>query len=120
MDGIDGIVQVIEALGQQNRIRILMMLRDHELSVTKITQVLRTRVRKIDLSTVSRHLGHLRRVGLLESRRDGARILYRRASLRGDRALKQLVDLVERWVRGDAQVAKDLEAVKKLRRRDAR
>ena len=120
MDGIDDIVELLAAIAQRNRVRILMMLRRRELSVGQITRILRTRRRKIDLSTVSRHLGVLQRAGLLESRRDCARILYTRAQLGRNRALQQVVEGVESGVRRDAEVAKDLKAVKRLLKQDGR
>ena len=113
MDGLSGVIEVADALAQENRVRILMLLRGRELSVTEITGVL-----GVDLSTVSRHLGILRRAGLLESQRDAARILYRRAGLRGNRPLQQIVSWVERRLEADAMVARDAKAAKKVRKRD--
>ncbi len=54
------------------RVRILELLRDGEQAVGSLQAAL-----GIDSSGTSQHLGALRRLGVLESRRDGTSVYYR-------------------------------------------
>ncbi|MCB2213617.1 metalloregulator ArsR/SmtB family transcription factor [bacterium] len=58
-------------LGQPTRLRLLYMLRDRELCVCKINPAMRE-----DQSVISRHLGKLRDMGLLASRKEGVSVYY--------------------------------------------
>ena len=59
-------------LGHPARVRILELLRDGELSVGALQEEL-----GIDSSGTSQHLSALRRIGLVESRREGTSVYYR-------------------------------------------
>ena len=63
--------QVFRVLGNQTRLRLLMALHENEQNVTQLCRRLRT-----PQSTVSRHLGILRMVGLVTTRRDGKEVYY--------------------------------------------
>ena len=59
-------------LGHPVRVRILELLRDGERSVGALQEAL-----ELDSSGTSRHLGILRRQGVLDARRDGTSVYYR-------------------------------------------
>ena len=64
-------VEKLKALGEANRFRIMMMLRERPLCVCEIQCVL-----KISGSNLSNHLKILKYSGLLDSRREGKWIEY--------------------------------------------
>ena len=65
-------VLYFKALADETRLRILNLLRQHELNVNEIIHVL-----QMGQSRISRHLKILSNSGLLASRRDGLWIFYR-------------------------------------------
>ena len=65
---------VIKALAEENRVRVVLALRERELCVCQIVELL-----GLAPSTVSKHLSILYQAGLLESRKDGRWVYYRLA-----------------------------------------
>lgn len=68
---LDSMVKCLRALGDENRLRILMLLRERDLCVLEIIGVL-----EISQPLASSHLAVLRQAGLVTSRREGKRIRY--------------------------------------------
>ena len=66
---------IVKALADENRVRALMALRERELCVCEIIELL-----GLAPSTVSKHLSILYQAGLLESRKDGRWVYYRLAA----------------------------------------
>ena len=64
--------QVARAMGHPSRMLILDALRQGELCVCELTELVGA-----DQSTVSRHLSILRTAGLIEDRKAGAQVYYR-------------------------------------------
>lgn len=69
----DAAVAALRLLGDDTRLRLLWHLRDDERDVTALTAALGTAARP----AVSQHLAKLRLAGLVTTRRDGRRVLYR-------------------------------------------
>jgi ArsR family transcriptional regulator len=69
---IDKLEDVFKALADKTRLRILALLGDTEVCVCHLHDTL-----DVPQPTVSRHLAYLRRVGLVDARRDGLWIHYR-------------------------------------------
>lgn len=67
-----GLAEVAKALASANRIEIVELLGQGERSVDGIASRLR-----LSVANASQHLQVMRRAGLLSSRRDGKRVLYR-------------------------------------------
>jgi DNA-binding transcriptional ArsR family regulator len=65
-------VKALRALGDETRIRAVLALRDHELCVCQIVELL-----ELAPSTVSKHLQILKEAGLVESRKKGRWVYYR-------------------------------------------
>ncbi len=71
---MEQVVETAKALSDENRVRVLLALRRRELCVCQIVELL-----DLAPSTVSKHMAVLRRAGLVEARREGRWIHYRRA-----------------------------------------
>ena len=69
---LEGQASVLKALGQPTRLQILELLRDGERCVCEIFPAIHQ-----EQANVSKHLSILKQAGILESRKDGLRILYR-------------------------------------------
>ena len=62
---------ITKALADESRLRILMMVKDHEVCVCQIVEVLGSA-----FSTISKHLSILKSAGLIESRKKGRWVYY--------------------------------------------
>ncbi|MFJ6572349.1 ArsR/SmtB family transcription factor [Streptomyces sp. NPDC091292] len=71
-------VTVLKAVADPSRYRLLWALSRRELPVSELARVLGAHV-----AATSQHLAKLRAAGLVDSRRDGTRIYYRAADVRG-------------------------------------
>ena len=76
MARIHELAEMYGALADATRLRILGVLADGEVCVCHIHEALR-----LPQPTVSRHLAHLRRAGLVKTRREGLWIHYRLAEV---------------------------------------
>jgi ArsR family transcriptional regulator len=101
-------VDVLKALAHPVRLRILAMLRGGELCLCQMTAVL-----DLAPSTVSAHLGDLKRAGLVGERKDGRWVFHRLAE--GEAASAHL-EPVWRAVARDPQVESDGQLLRALRR----
>ena len=72
----DKCAELLKALGEPLRLRIVDVLRDGPMNVSELAERL-----KSEIVTVSHHLGILRHAGLVERQRQGRFIIYRLASV---------------------------------------
>jgi ArsR family transcriptional regulator len=86
--------ELLRALAQPTRLRILETLGSGERCVGEISRQIQQ-----DQPTVSRHLGLLRRSGLLVARKQGLKVLYRIADGEVMRILGQMQEVLERQLR---------------------
>lgn len=63
--------ELFKTLGHPARIKILQMLRDEERCVCELMEDI-----DIEQSNLSQHLGILKKRGLIDSRKDGQRVIY--------------------------------------------
>ena len=70
------IVKILRAAAEPNRLRILLLLKEEELSVAELQEIL-----VMGQSSISTHLSQLKQAGLVEDRRTGKSSLYRLATL---------------------------------------
>ena len=96
-------VDAVKALAHPGRLRILAMLRGGDLCVCQMTAVL-----ELAASTVSSHLGDLRRAGFVSERKRGKWVHYH---LVDDGPLADLVLQALRLVEDDDQVTRDVGVV---------
>jgi len=75
------ITKTLRVLADPSRLRILLLLKDEELSVAELQEIL-----AMGQSTISTHLSQLKRAALVENRRTGKSNLYRLAAGNGDGA----------------------------------
>jgi DNA-binding transcriptional ArsR family regulator len=68
----EGQATVLKALGQPTRLQILDLLKEGEHCVCEIFPAINQ-----EQANVSKHLSILKQAGILESRKDGLRIIYR-------------------------------------------
>jgi ubiquinone/menaquinone biosynthesis C-methylase UbiE/biotin operon repressor len=66
------IVKILRAAADPNRLRILLLVKEEELSVAELQEIL-----VMGQSTISTHLSQLKQAGLVEDRRTGKNNLYR-------------------------------------------
>jgi len=90
-------------LADASRLRLLLLLESHELTVAELTQVTR-----LAQSRVSTHLSRLRRAGLIQQRREGAAAYYAATAAGRDSAVGGVWNLLREQLT-DAQVKVDRE-----------
>src|SRR3954449_12058981 len=96
---------LFRVLGHPVRVRILELLRDGERSVGALQQEL-----ALDSSGTSQHLSALRRIGLVESRRDGTSVFYRVDDARVFDLLAAGRDIITRRLTEQQSILNELEA----------
>lgn len=80
------ILKMLRAAADPSRLRILLLLREEELSVAELQEIL-----VMGQSTISTNLSQLKQAGLVEDRRIGKNSLYRLASGNGNEVLEDLL-----------------------------
>jgi ubiquinone/menaquinone biosynthesis C-methylase UbiE len=80
------IVKMLRVVADQNRLRILLLLKAEELSVAELQEIL-----VMGQSTISTHLSQLKQAGLVEDRRIGKNSLYRVIAGNGNDVLADLL-----------------------------
>ena len=101
------VMAITKALADENRTRVLMFLRDGELCVCQIMEML-----KLAPSTVSTHLNVLHRAGLLESRKEGRWIYYRLPGGDAPSHVRNILRWLQESLADDPQIAQDAKKVK--------
>lgn len=108
------ILKVFKALGDEARLRILRAVEIAELSVAEIVTAL-----KMPQSSVSRHLKPLRDSGLLETRRDGTSVFYRRGPVFSDPTFSQMMSEQLAELSGASRDRAAVDKVLEQRRRES-
>ena len=96
---------LFRVLGHPARVRILELLREGERSVGALQAEL-----DLDSSGTSQHLAALRRIGLVDSRREGTSVYYR---IVDERALDLLAvgrDIISRRLATEQSLLRELES----------
>jgi ArsR family transcriptional regulator len=93
-------IEVFKALGDENRVRIAMMLRERPMCVCEIDSVL-----DIALSTVSSHLKILKTSGIIRDKKDGRWVIY---SINEENGLvAEILDIFEKKLAEDVVLSGD-------------
>jgi len=111
---MDNLLDVFKALGDEARLRILRAVEIAELSVAEIVTAL-----KMPQSSMSRHLKPLRDSGLLETRREGTSVYYRRGPVFQDASFAQLLSEKLAELRGASRDRAAVDKVLELRRKES-
>ena len=102
------VIDAVKALAHPGRLRILAMLRSGDLCVCQVTAAL-----GLAASTVSTHLGDLRRAGFVTERRRSTWVHYHPVD---EGPLAELARQAIRLAEVDGQLGEDGKAVRALRR----
>ncbi len=102
------LVDAVKALAHPGRLRLLAMLRGGDLCVCQMTAVM-----ELAASTVSSHLGDLRRAGLVTERKSGKWVHYHLVTAG---PLADLVAEALRLAAEDDRLGQDAQTVENLRR----
>ena len=108
-------LEIFKALSDELRLRILRAVTMAELSVAELVSTL-----GLPQSTVSRHLKPLRDAQLVETRREGTSIYYRRGSALADRALAEFVEQSLDQIPSSAEDRASVRRVLDLRKKRSR
>jgi len=84
----------LKAIAQPTRLKILYFLKDGKRCQCKIIPKM-----KEDQSNISRHLTHMREMGILESRKEGVSVYYKIK----DKRIFRLLFLVDQMVRAEIE-----------------
>lgn len=95
------------ALSDETRLRLLNLIKDREVCVCYLQEVLNTNQPKI-----SRHLAYLKRAGLVQARREGKWTYYSLAKLDGRLEKILLQTLV--CLKSERQIAKDSQKLQSV------
>jgi ArsR family transcriptional regulator len=95
------------ALADENRLRLLHLIRGGEICVCYLQGVLQTNQPKI-----SRHLAYLKKAGLVEARREGKWMHYRLKVVEG--ALEAILSEILARSQKDPQIKKDAGRLKQV------
>lgn len=106
-------MNIIKALADENRVRTLLALRQNELCVCQITELL-----GLAPSTVSKHLSISSQTGLVESRKDGRWIYYKLPGRAAPVAVHEAIDWNEKSRDDTPQFLDDSKQLKKILKQD--
>jgi len=102
-------LNIFKALSDENRLRILLMLKVRPLCVCEIFEVL-----NIALSTLSSHLKLMKNYGLIEDEKDGRWVIYKLVN--GNNFLKSLLGELEKTLQNNERVAGDRIIISQITR----
>jgi len=107
------ILAIARALSDESRLRALLAVKDGELCVCQIIQVL-----GLSPATVSKHMQVLEQSGLVERTRRGKWRYYRLARGAANPAARQALRWVLGGLRDDPQLTDDARRIRRVRRQD--
>jgi len=102
-------LNLTKALGDESRLRMLMALRDGEICVCQIAELM-----GLALSTVSKHLSVLYQAGLVNARKEGRWMYYSLPGKGTPTAAREAVAWVRRSLDGSERIAEDEKRMKKM------
>ena len=100
---------VTKALADENRVRMLLALRQGELCVCQIVALVH-----LAPSTVSKHMSILKQAGLVESRKDGRWMYYRLRGPDPPPTVQQAIKWVFEALGNDPQVIRDQQQLQQI------
>lgn len=106
-------MDITKALADENRVRALMILKDRELCVCQIIELL-----GLAPSTVSKHMSILRHARLVDGRKDGRWIYYRRADVEDGPYAADTWTWLDKCLESNAKVKADHKKLKSVLKLD--
>lgn len=104
---------ITKALADSNRIRALLALRDRELCVCQLIELL-----ELAPSTVSKHMSILGQSGLVESQKRGRWVYYRLAGKKSSKLVSAAITLTRKSLDTDPQIEADAIRLQKILKQD--
>jgi DNA-binding transcriptional ArsR family regulator len=104
-------LSAVRALGDSNRVRALLSLREGELCLCQIIELL-----GLAPSTVSKHMSILKQAGLVDSRKEERWIYYRLAKYESKHPIARFIEISINTLAEDEIIKKDDEKLKKILR----
>jgi DNA-binding transcriptional ArsR family regulator len=104
---------IAKALSDASRVRALLTVKDGELCLCQIIEVL-----GLSPSTVSKHMNVLQQAGLVQRRKQGRWHFYRLADAEPSPAAKRALRWVLKELADDPTIRQDAKSVLKTRRAD--
>lgn len=102
-------MNITKALADENRVRMLLALRQGELCVCQITELF-----GLAPSTVSKHLSILYQAGLVVSRKDGRWIYYALPCTEASITVREAIDWVKKSLGRTPHAAEDAKRLKQV------
>ena len=107
-------IAITKALSDEHRVRALLALRQRQLCVCQINELL-----GLAPSTVSKHMAILRQAGLIEGTKMGRWMYYRSVGPKASRMVRQSIAWVYASMAANARVRQDLVRIKSIMECDA-
>ncbi len=108
-----GILSITKALSDETRVRALLSIKDGELCVCQIIEVL-----GLAPSTVSKHMNVLQQARLVQRRKRGKWHFYRLPDGRAGTAARRALAWIVAELRDDPMIAKDARKIRDVRKED--
>jgi len=107
------VIAVTKALADRSRVRALLALRQQELCVCQLIELL-----DLAPSTVSKHMSVLNQARLVESRKEGRWVHYRLAGEDAPAEAREAVEWIFRSLSGDPDIRRDAKRLKDIVKMD--
>ena len=106
-------ISITKALSDENRVRAIMMLRNGELCVCQLIEML-----GLAPSTVSKHMSILRQARLVQVRKEGRWMYYRLPDGDAPQLVLEAVRWMQNAIADDKQIVADGRQVKRVNKLD--
>ena len=100
---------ITKALADENRVRMLLALRDRELCACQIVELA-----QLAPSTVSKHMSILKQARLVDSRKEGRWMYFRLANSTAPALVRQTLAWVEKSLAEDQHVEQDRQRLERI------
>jgi len=106
-------ISITKGLSDENRVRALMMLRNGELCVCQLIEML-----GLAPSTVSKHMSILRQARLVQVRKEGKWMYYRLPDGDAPQSVLEAIRWMQHSIANDKQIVADTKQVERICRID--
>jgi len=106
-------LSIAKALGDESRVRALLAVKDGELCLCQVIEVL-----GLSPATVSKHMTLLHQAGLVQRRKDGKWHFYRLAGEDKNSSARRALDWMLDALKKDPTAREDSKRIRQVRRQD--
>jgi len=104
-------ISIFNALADENRLRMLLALRDGELCVCQLADFT-----ELAQSTVSKHMTILKQAGLVEARKSGRWVHYRLGGGDAPPLAREVITWILKSLASDPQIIADRTQIERIRK----